>query len=156
MYIYQHNNPEIWKGIPGHEGFYEVSNLGRIKRLARIVMVKKNLKEKIMKPSFYSDGRLRIVLRYGGMWFRRNVHNLVNMVFNNGRNNKYLTFKDGNPRNCRADNIIKYSEKSTKRSLSKREEESVRDLYRNRCSTITISKIHNVSQRTIYTIIKRL
>lgn len=28
---------EVWKSIPGHEGKYEVSTLGRIKSLNRIV-----------------------------------------------------------------------------------------------------------------------
>ena len=28
--------PEVWKPVPGHEGFYEASNLGRIRSLDRI------------------------------------------------------------------------------------------------------------------------
>lgn len=28
---------EIWKPVVGYEGFYEVSNLGRVRSLARIV-----------------------------------------------------------------------------------------------------------------------
>lgn len=45
---------EVWKDIRGYEGFYQISNLGRIKSLARFRKGKKNgvvpLPELIMKP----------------------------------------------------------------------------------------------------------
>lgn len=49
---------EIWKDIPNYEGFYQISNLGRVKSLARVVVRKspnrKNteqvVKERILKP----------------------------------------------------------------------------------------------------------
>lgn len=31
---------EIWKDIPGHEGLYQVSNLGNVKSLDRIIQKK--------------------------------------------------------------------------------------------------------------------
>lgn len=36
---------EIWKDIKGFEGYYQVSNMGRIKSLAREVQVKKSLRK---------------------------------------------------------------------------------------------------------------
>jgi hypothetical protein len=41
---------EIWKDIPNYEGFYQVSNLGRVKSLAREILGKRNrkVKEKII------------------------------------------------------------------------------------------------------------
>lgn len=42
---------EIWKPVVGYEGLYEVSDLGRIKRLKRVSMIGKVLKEKLLKPS---------------------------------------------------------------------------------------------------------
>ena len=38
---------EIWKPISGYEGFYEVSNLGRIRSLERIVECSDGRKRKI-------------------------------------------------------------------------------------------------------------
>lgn len=50
---------EIWKPVPGYEGKYEVSNLGRIKSLSRKTIGKGGgeypVKERIMKP--YICGR---------------------------------------------------------------------------------------------------
>ena len=50
---------EIWKPIPGLEQYYQVSNLGKVKSLARITITKwRNIperkfsfKERILKPA---------------------------------------------------------------------------------------------------------
>lgn len=36
----QKNYEEIWKDIPGYEGLYQVSNLGRVKSLDRTIIIK--------------------------------------------------------------------------------------------------------------------
>lgn len=48
---------EVWKDIPGYEGYYQVSNKGRVKRLSRYVdrhaygiVHKKFYCERILKP----------------------------------------------------------------------------------------------------------
>ena len=51
---------EIWKDIKGYEGLYQVSNLGRVKSLARKVKGRSiaivPLKERILKAGFTKDG----------------------------------------------------------------------------------------------------
>jgi hypothetical protein len=51
------NNTEIWKDIPGYEGWYQVSNMGNIKSLSREVLrngeYPMKIKEKILK--FWED-----------------------------------------------------------------------------------------------------
>ena len=39
------NITEIWKDIKGYEGHYQVSNMGRVKSLERIVIRKNGSKE---------------------------------------------------------------------------------------------------------------
>ena len=75
---------EIWKDIPGYEGIYQVSNLGNVKSLPRI-MIKKGVflsNEKILKSGINNLGYLSVVL------FNKNtktfkVHQLVAMAFLN-------------------------------------------------------------------------
>lgn len=50
---------EIWKPVVGYEGYYEISNLGRLKSVDRMVKQGKSLRhvtERIKKPHRASDG----------------------------------------------------------------------------------------------------
>jgi len=78
---------EEWKDIPGYEGYYKVSNLGRVKSLDRIIITKKgyNLPKKgsLMKPLFdKKNGYMRIRLSKGDCRMF-GVHQLVAMAFLN-------------------------------------------------------------------------
>lgn len=77
---------EIWKDIPGYEGWYQVSNLGRIKRLKKIhcSFGQRHIveREKILNTSRTKKGYLNVVLTNDGKnkkTFR--VHRLVAMAF---------------------------------------------------------------------------
>lgn len=47
--------PEVWKDIKGYEGYYQVSDLGRVKSLARVKEIRKgifgNKKRKLYKTN---------------------------------------------------------------------------------------------------------
>lgn len=51
---------EEWKDIIGYEGKYQVSNLGRIKSLCRVVQRKnghiQTINERILKPAISNKG----------------------------------------------------------------------------------------------------
>jgi len=77
---------EKWLPVVGYEGIYEVSNLGRVKGLARVSSKNKkgsyrNIEEKI-RPSF-DDGKgyRRIELSKNGVNRKYFVHKLVAMAF---------------------------------------------------------------------------
>lgn len=57
---------ETWMPIPGYEGYYEASSLGRIKTLSRVTVTKRgfimSFKEKILSQCFDKDGYLRTSL----------------------------------------------------------------------------------------------
>ena len=80
---------EIWKDIPGYEGLYQVSDLGRIKRLPKLV---KNeglrnksktfiSKELIIKPFNISKGYKGVILTKNGKRTNKKLHRLVAEVF---------------------------------------------------------------------------
>ena len=57
---------EIWKEIPGYEGYFEVSNLGNFRSKDRIIKYKQNgtrlYPGKMLKVEQMQDGYQRIVL----------------------------------------------------------------------------------------------
>lgn len=72
---------EIWKMINGYEGFYQVSNLGRVRSLQRWVDHKPGqyrlVKERILTPSVDNAGYLHVRLAKDGVYKLFKVHRLV-------------------------------------------------------------------------------
>lgn len=78
---------EEWRLIAGFEGKYAVSNLGRVKRLERLVCkadgVSYTVSELVMKPLPHTSGYLQICLRttQGVTGRMRYIHRLVGAAF---------------------------------------------------------------------------
>ena len=76
---------ELWLPIPEWEGFYEASNWGRIKSLARLVMMKngqpKTLRERILKPAFDAYGYAIVSLSRSNVAKTVTIHSLVARTF---------------------------------------------------------------------------
>lgn len=76
---------EIWLPIEGYENLYEVSNLGRVRRLESVVTNKNGVKLKVpgklLKPGTNTCGYLLVNLCKNGI--RRNflIHRLVSQAF---------------------------------------------------------------------------
>ena len=79
------NNIEIWKDIPDYEGFYQVSNLGNVRSLDRVVVnslgYKKLLKGKTLSQKLRKDGYKRVVLCDNKGQIEKLVHILVGICF---------------------------------------------------------------------------
>jgi hypothetical protein len=78
---------EVWKDVVGYEGLYEVSNLGNVKSLPRIVMCKnkmqKTIIEKILKKFNSGNGYHGVKLSINSKTKTTAVHKLVAMAFLN-------------------------------------------------------------------------
>ena len=76
---------EEWRAIPGYEGFYEVSNLGRVKSLQRVIERSNGrlhtIKDKIRSLPISGNGYLAIVLYKLGHEKTWHVHTLVALAF---------------------------------------------------------------------------
>lgn len=76
---------EIWKDVQGYEGLYQVSNLGRVKSLGRVIdrLVYGNYwqEEKILKPNKTKYGYLIVELRKNKKPKSFLVHRLVAITF---------------------------------------------------------------------------
>ena len=93
---------EVWKDIKNYEGLYQVSNLGRIKSLDRIVYQKNsfgNVQKNIYKGKILSlfedkDGYLRVNLKKDKKMKQYGVHVLVANTFLNINKFKYMEYED--------------------------------------------------------------
>jgi len=106
---------EIWKDIPGYEGYYQVSNIGRVKSLSRKVYNREGYhisKERILKQHSNKGGYRRTRLLKNGIFKTLFVHRLVALAFIPNPN-KYpdINHKDENPSNNCVENLEWCTEK---------------------------------------------
>lgn len=127
---------EIWKDINGYEGKYQISNLGRVKALARFDYGAKNkslrqYKERILKPGLTDNGYNLVVLIKDTIKTSYHVHRLVGITFiDNPENKKCINHKDGIKTNCAVSNLewCTHSENNThayKNGLKKSHPETI-------------------------------
>lgn len=108
---------EIWKDIEGYEGLYQVSNLGRVKSLERIIkMVSKGtecykrIQESVLKQCKSRSGYYLVVLSKNGGQKNLSVHRLVAKAFiPNPNNYPQVNHKD----ECKTNNIVWVNEDGT-------------------------------------------
>lgn len=78
---------EIWKDVPGYEGYYQVSNLGNVKSLDRTFLKSNGVlisyKQKELKPSIQKTGYLKVNLYKNQIEDQYLVHQLVAIAFLN-------------------------------------------------------------------------
>jgi hypothetical protein len=77
-------NIEIWKPVKGYEGFYEVSNLGRVKSLDRISARRSRevkLKGKVLAKRISNHGYITVILYKDNKSQATTTHRLVAMAF---------------------------------------------------------------------------
>lgn len=101
-----------WKDIQGYEGYYQVSNDGKIRSLKRVCITKngqkRKYKRKIMKLLPNSNGYFRVILKTENKAERLFVHRLVALHFcNNPKPKEYniVNHIDNNPQNNNFNNL---------------------------------------------------
>lgn len=93
---------EIFKDIPGYEGIYQVSNLGRVRSLN----FRRSGNEKIMNTTVGHDGYSRVSLFKNYIRKKYTVHRLIALVFIPNPDNKpCIDHINGNRSDNRVDNL---------------------------------------------------
>lgn len=97
---------ELWRDVVGYEGFYQVSNLGSVRSLDRVVN-NRRVKGRVLKPFQDKDGYKKVNLVMGGKKRRQfMIHRLVSKMFiPNPENKPEVNHKDGNKQNNNIDNL---------------------------------------------------
>lgn len=98
---------ELWKDIKGYEGYYRVSNLGRVRGLDRLDGAGHRIKGQIIKGVIGQEGRYEQVgLCKNGIKKRLYVHRLVAQAFcYNPHNKSVVNHIDENKKNNKASNL---------------------------------------------------
>lgn len=106
---------ELWKAIPGYEGFYEASSTGRIRSIDRVVdtyshraarPARQRRKGKVLSQNIGHHGYLLTCLNSHGRSATKRVHMLVCAAFHGSRpDGMEACHSDGNKINNRSDNL---------------------------------------------------
>ena len=147
-------NNEEWRDIKGFEGLYQVSNLGRVKRVFRQIFDEETgyyrcYKEKIMKISKEYKGvpylRVKLTNNSGnGKLYR--VHRLVAEAFCDNpdpENFNCVNHKDENKLNNRADNLEWCTNEYNFRYSYERHPEKYGDFQKKKVRCIETGKIYD-------------
>lgn len=125
---------EVWKDVKGYEGYYQVSNMGRVKSM-RVLKTPKNgvicRKDSFLSTKATHDKQyITVALCRDGEKTQAKVHRLVAEAFiPNPKNLPFVNHKDENPSNNCADNLewctheynLQYSMERNKPYKTKRE-----------------------------------
>lgn len=144
---------EEWKDIQGYNGYYQVSNLGRVKSLSRNKWCsKKTSKEILMKTRIGNNGYKKVGLSINSKQKTVSVHKLVAQAFiPNPNNYPVINHKDENPLNNRADNLEwctysynssygTYQERRVKNTNFKERSKNIDYKYIGECTAKKLSK----------------
>lgn len=159
---------ELWKDIPGYEGKYQVSNLGRVRSLDRYITqighggtpFTRLIRGKTLKPGKYcKSGHLSVVLGKGMPG--RPVHQLVALAFYGPPPEKCdVRHLNGNPQDNRLENLAYgsrsqnildvYDQGKAWRKLTREQAQQAKKMLREGVSCREIAEHLNVGIHTIY------
>ena len=100
---------EEWRDIKGYEGYYQISNIGKVKSLARRVSNGYGIVEKkamLLMPNELANGYYQVTLYKDKTRKSFQVHRLVADAFvSNEDNYPQVNHKNGNKQDNRAENL---------------------------------------------------
>lgn len=97
---------EKWKPVVGYEGLYEVSNLGNVRGLDRLLPDGRHWKGKQLKHAKFGNGYFFVCLMKNKTHRNELIHRLVAMAFlPNPLNAKVVNHIDGNKTNNKVSNL---------------------------------------------------
>lgn len=157
---------EEWRDIIGYVGYYQVSNLGRVRGLNRSVKHyfggPKKVKQKIMR-TYKNKGYINVALNKDGKQKHFSIHRLIALHFISNEHNKpHINHINGIKHDNRIENLewctrsenLKHAVKSGlyKRpnvKLRDKEVRKIRRLHKEGLSQLSIANKYNVDPSTI-------
>lgn len=97
---------EIWKSIPGYEGFYEASSTGRIRSIPRISITGAFLPGVVRKQCAQKSGHLGVGFSKDGVIRTINTHKIIALTFLGERpKGMFIRHANGIPTDNRVANL---------------------------------------------------
>lgn len=153
---------EEWISIPSYEGYYEVSNLGRVKSVARIKSANRGGKyfkpEKILANAVDNSGYVRLLLAKEGVKKKLKLSRLVALCFiPNPENKPYVNHIDCNKLNDTYTNLewctqvenVKHAYENHLRSSNKGKRHAYHFSHEKAKEVREIYKLKQLNQREI-------
>lgn len=152
---------EIWRDIPGYEGRYQASNLGRIRSVDHEVV--RVYKGRVLRPRLSPKGYQVVTISGSGPVF---VHGLVAAAFLGKKpENSQVRHLNGDPSDARADNLAYGTQSENEhdkyrygdqrgRKLSAQDVRSIRKRGANGEKAKDLAKEYGVTARMIECIIQ--
>lgn len=94
---------ETWKDVPGYEGYYKVSDIGRVMSLDRFDG-RSMLKSKLLKPNLHTNGYYKHILSQRSVRKSVYIHRIVAAAFL-GISSFEVDHIDGNKANNSVSNL---------------------------------------------------
>lgn len=96
---------EIWKPIKGYEGYYEISNMARVRAVDRIINGRR-YRSKFITPYVAHSGYLAVTLCKDGKSICNYLHRLLAVAFiPNPTNRTYIDHINTDKTDCRIENL---------------------------------------------------
>ncbi len=92
---------EVWRDIPGYKGYYQASDLGRVRSLPRY-----GTRGKVLKPVLTTNGYLRVGFNVKGKCKKLLVHRIIAQTFiDNPKNLPQVNHKNEHKTDNRVSNL---------------------------------------------------
>lgn len=167
---------ETWKPIPGYNGSYEASSMGRIKSLGKdsgTLLKKRPKHDTIMKQYVSKTGYANVGLSKNGVCRQYRVHKLIAFAFIKNKNKyPYINHKDCNKLNNNISNLewcthlqnIRHAvrngkfdnRKGEQHGYSKLKKKQVLFIRKSKIRSFKLAKKFNVTPQAIYRVRKFL
>lgn len=97
---------ETWKPVVGYEGLYEVSDLGRVRSVNRVLRDGRKLTGRLLSPGRDKDGYLQVLLSVDGVRQMCKAHTLVLNAFVGPSNGQMCRHLNDVKEDNRLDNLV--------------------------------------------------